>query len=183
MTTLRIEPSAAELRHLLGPTPWFVLEELLLGDGESNDAVFVARASARSLAVALSLNKDTVARALSTLCRAGVVTSVLQSNDGGRFGSGGYRIAPVRGVDRVDDGPTTTSKKSSRTHRTPPRSIPQPTQLTLLPLDPADNTDQLDPNQTPPPKQLDALAPGVRPGPARVPRDSRNRRGTEAGSC
>jgi len=61
VTALRVGPVSAELRRALGPVAWFVLEELLLGDGEEAAGTFVARASARSLAAAVSLNKDTVA--------------------------------------------------------------------------------------------------------------------------
>jgi len=60
MTALRIDPGAAPLRRQLGPVPWFVLEELVLLAGADS----VVETNVRALAAGLSLNKDTVARAL-----------------------------------------------------------------------------------------------------------------------
>lgn len=82
-------------RRRLAPVAWVVLEELCEhadGDGE-------AHVSARSLAAALDLDKDTVARALRLLTAAGVVAVGGQVREGGRFGRGSYRViaGPVAG--------------------------------------------------------------------------------------
>src|SRR5205085_882502 len=102
MTSLRVDHRAAELRRAIGPVAWFVLDELLLGDGEEAGAAFIARASARRVAAAVSLNKDTVARAFTALAHAGVIELVPQSNAGGRFASGRYRVAVLPGITRLD---------------------------------------------------------------------------------
>lgn len=187
MNAIRIDASAADLRRALGPMAWFVLEELLLGHGEDLGSDFVAQASARGIAASASLNKDTVARALAALARAGVVSAVRQSNDHGRFGAGAYRIDIPAGVQRLDEARTNTSQPSSKRSR-PHRSRPQPpheaTQLELLDVTPAEPHHHTDRRPTGPPKQDDALAPGVRPRPAGRERDD----GTAAdepgaGSC
>ncbi|MGH9164244.1 MAG: hypothetical protein ACRDZW_01875, partial [Acidimicrobiales bacterium] len=68
MTDFCVDPTSSPVRRRLGPAPWFVLEELVLvGDGEG------AETNVRSLAAGLSLNKDTVARALGRLRAAGLV--------------------------------------------------------------------------------------------------------------
>lgn len=209
MTELRIRSGAAEARRRIGPVPWYVLEELLLGDGEVGTGGFVVRASARRLAASVSLDKDTVARALAALGRAGVVACEPQPNDGGRFGLGAYRIGPVPGVLRVDDGTAVPQPILDRPHhRTRPRTC-EATQLTLIDLTPTDDThprhpdrrrtpspdaptnasstDNLDPKHAGPPQSDDALAPGVPPPvPVRVRERGRERDrapGTGSGPC
>jgi hypothetical protein len=174
VTALLIDSDAAALRRMLGPVPWFIFEELVLGPGEDRGGALVAHASARSLAATASLNKDTVGRALAALGRAGVVVPQRQPNDGGRFGRGRYRVEAMPGVRRIADTATPSSKPASTTTRTP-RTHAQltdvPTQLALL-----DDTTATDPSETDrrpsrPPKRSDALAPGVRPCPAVTERD------------
>lgn len=175
MNALRIDARAADLRRALGPMPWFVLEELLLGHGEEHGSTLIAQASARGIAASASLNKDTVARALAALAQAGVVSAVRQSNDRGRFGAGAYRIDMPAGVQRLDEATTNTSQPSStgaRPHRSRPRTPHDATQLTLLDVTPADLHHHTDPRPARPLKQDDALAPRVPPRPAGRERDA-----------
>jgi DNA-binding transcriptional MocR family regulator len=91
MTPLRIDADAAALRRRLGPVPWFVLEELLL----LSDATTVVNIGVRALAAGLSLNKDTVARAIGHLRDEGLVVAQTQALHAGRFGAGRYQIGAL----------------------------------------------------------------------------------------
>ena len=55
------------LRRALGPTAWFVLEELAFRATATSEGKLVVQVSTRELAEALGLNKDTVTRALAKL--------------------------------------------------------------------------------------------------------------------
>jgi DNA-binding transcriptional MocR family regulator len=174
MSALRIDERVRDLRRAIGPVAWFVLEELMLGEaGERPDGRAV-RASVRSLASAVSLNKDTVARALRVLARAGIVVLQPQATAVGRFGSGGYLVAPVAGIDvvgGVEHTPTTPTRPSKRTP-------PPPNQLQLLDPQPISHHLQNPRPQPRPPKQDDALAPSVSRRPVS---GSRRRDGTSGG--
>jgi len=76
---------AIDLVRRVGPTGWSVLTVLAL-DAESAAGHIVVRASARSLAARLQLDKDTFARALTRLRDAGLVV-----HEPGRFTPGIYR--------------------------------------------------------------------------------------------
>ena len=77
------------VRRALGPTAWMVFEELLLLSsamcGERQASV-----SVRSLAARLGLAKDTVARALIRLRRAGLVSPIQSRTSAGAFAAGSY---------------------------------------------------------------------------------------------
>ncbi len=74
MTAVRIGAEAAALRRRLEPVAWFVLEELVLA---SNPTGGIEK-GVRALAGALSLNKDTVARAIVRLRAEGLVVAQRQ---------------------------------------------------------------------------------------------------------
>jgi len=79
------------MRRRLGPTAWVVLETLLArstGPDERCEAI----ATTRTLAKDLGLAKDTVARALVKLRRAGVVTACQTRAAAGTFTTGSYVI-------------------------------------------------------------------------------------------
>ncbi len=81
-------PALASIQRL-GTTAWVVLETLALdavGDGDA----LVARTSARAIADAVSVSKDTAAGALGRLAEAGLIERRRQLRTGGRFGAGGY---------------------------------------------------------------------------------------------
>ena len=67
-----VDDAVADLRRSLGPTAWFVLEELLWR-AETAQGQLQVQISTRELAAALGLNKDTVTRALARLRNSGVV--------------------------------------------------------------------------------------------------------------
>jgi hypothetical protein len=83
--------SSSELRRVLGPTPWTVLEEMVRhSQGPVDDCT--AQVSIRSLAAALGLAKDTVARAVTRLCASGVVVAMQSRAATGAFDAAAYRI-------------------------------------------------------------------------------------------
>jgi len=119
---LRIDPSrAAELRRELGAAPWCALECLL----EQADADAIAAASVRSIAADLGIAKNTAHRALAALVRAGLVESIQERDDGGRFRPGRYRLH-LAGL----HAPSPTPERSRPRSRTTP--APDPAQLSLL---------------------------------------------------
>lgn len=124
--------TANALRRQLGPTGWAVLEELL-AHTDSTDDGNVAAASVRSLAAAVGLSKDTVARALGRLREAGIVTAEQSRASTGTFTAGTYRITVPSCITFSE--PTATTDPASRPRRTPSRS-PNASQLSLIDLDP-----------------------------------------------
>jgi DNA-binding transcriptional MocR family regulator len=97
---------ATELRRALGPTPWIVLEEML----RRSDGACTAQVSVRSLAAALGLSKDTVARAITRLRATGVVVAMQSRASSGAFDAGVYRI--VVPSDVLPIAPVTTEQPS-----------------------------------------------------------------------
>jgi DNA-binding transcriptional MocR family regulator len=67
-----VDDAVADLRRSLGPTAWFVFEELLWS-AEMAQGKLQVQISTRALAATLGSNKDTVTRALGRLRNAGVV--------------------------------------------------------------------------------------------------------------
>jgi DNA-binding transcriptional ArsR family regulator len=86
-----LDSRSVELRRRLGPTAWVVFEELLLASTGPADAC-CSSVSVRSLAAQLGLAKDTVARALMRLRRAGLITSAQTRSATGTFASGSYQF-------------------------------------------------------------------------------------------
>lgn len=155
MTGFCVDPTSSLLRRQLGPAPWFVLEELVLvGAAEG------AETNVRSLAAGLSLNKDTVARALSRLRAAGLVVAEPQGSRAGRFATGRYRVAPVPGLQVLDERTECPSPRPSR-RPAPPQSPRDSAQLSLLADDPRTVGGHPEPVDEPTPWKVDALAPGV----------------------
>lgn len=134
-------PSLASIRRL-GTTAWVVLEVLTL-EAVADDGALVARTSARSIAEAVSVSKDTAAGALRRLVDAGLVERRPQCRTGGRFGSGGYVLHLPAGLATAVRRPDETPPLPAPAGRTRPRPsrTPRPQrhdQLTLLdhPQDP-----------------------------------------------
>ncbi|HET7486330.1 MAG TPA: hypothetical protein VFJ85_00275 [Acidimicrobiales bacterium] len=168
MTALRVDPAAASLRRRLGPVDWFVLEELALLAGADS----VVETAVRDLAGRLSLNKDTVARALVRLKAAGVVVAEPQANEAGRFGRVLYRIGVVPGLRFVDTD--SHARPAARSH------APTTTQLSLMEDAEPPGADHPGSASRTTPWEHDALAPGVQPPHACVPRDARDGEGRPA---
>jgi DNA-binding transcriptional ArsR family regulator len=85
---------AVRLARRVGPTAWTVLTALAV-DAEPHGDGMTVRASVRSLAADLGLNKDTVGRALARLRQARLVVQVT-----GRFELGAYRLTVAPDVIR-----------------------------------------------------------------------------------
>lgn len=180
MTGVVIEGAARRWRVTLGPVPWFVLEELLLDPlGTIEDDGLVVPTSARSLAAAVSLNKDTVLRALGLLRAAGLVVGEQGTATGGRFGHARYRVRPLDGISRLEmvgdarppsvEADHRAPAPSSRPTRSRSRPAVTGTQLQLLDLPDADPDPPASTRVHRPRKPPDALAPGVpRPVPGSI---------------
>jgi DNA-binding IclR family transcriptional regulator len=120
-----VGPDARDVVVQLGPVAWVVLERMAQQANADGDDL-VVRASVRSLAAELGLAKDTVARAVRRLRRAGLVAFV-----GERFEPGAYRLTVSTDILHVDD-----SVRASRSPRSRYR-LDKPTlaQLSLLDRD------------------------------------------------
>ncbi|MGH9030525.1 MAG: hypothetical protein ACRDZV_00215 [Acidimicrobiia bacterium] len=159
MSALHIDARCQQLRRDVGPVAWLVLEELALDARSDGDALFVPT-SVRELAAAVSLNKDTVARAVAVLVRLGVVEHH-QPASGGRFGAGCYRLTLPAGLDVIRDDTTVPPPPHTRAHAATHARPQQPIQLTLLDLDAVELSPRLTPRSMNHPQPSDALAPRV----------------------
>lgn len=177
MSGFCIDAMSSPLRRRLGPAPWFVLEELVLvGAAEG------AETNVRSLAAGLSLNKDTVARALGRLRAEGLVVPEPQGSRAGRFAIGRYYVAPFPGL-QVLDQPTECPAPRPSPRPAPPQSPRDGAQLSLLGdvLQPVGgHPESVD---EPTPWKVDALAPRVQGCPAPVPRDDEGAAQDGPGQC
>lgn len=116
---------SAELRRRLDPAAWVVFEELLLASTGTGEGC-VASVSIRALADRLGLAKDTVARALGRLRRAGLVTARQARTDAGVFTTGSYVLSVPASITVTDHHPTTSStSRSSTSHSSTSRSSSQ----------------------------------------------------------
>lgn len=95
--SLVIGAASLELRRALGPSAWLVFEEMLLRS-TSERGERIAHVSVRSIAAALGVAKDTVARALSRLRDAGLVSPAQPKNERGLFEAGSYVIDMPEGL-------------------------------------------------------------------------------------
>ncbi len=115
-----IGASSIDLRRALGPTGWVVFEELLLVSSGPVEACH-ASVSVRSLAARLGLAKDTVARALVRLRRAGLVTATQSRTAAGVFTTGSYQLTIPSSI-TIDDhtvAPPPTSERAGLQPRSP----------------------------------------------------------------
>lgn len=117
-----------ELRRRLDPAAWMVFEELLLASTGTGDGR-VASVSIRALADRLGLAKDTVARALGRLRRAGLVTARQSRTDAGVFATGSYLLSVPASITVTDHTPTASAP--ARSTRRPNTSRDQQLALTL----------------------------------------------------
>jgi DNA-binding transcriptional ArsR family regulator len=134
-----LSASSVELRRRLDPTAWVVFEQLLL-ESISNGDTCEASVSVRSLATQLGLAKDTVARALIRLRRAGLVDASQSRTATGVYATGTYTLTIPTSI-TVDDHTTPPPPITPSTTRTatpaprPTRTSATETQL-ALPLTP-----------------------------------------------
>jgi DNA-binding IclR family transcriptional regulator len=120
-----VGPVARAVVVRVGPVAWVVLERMAQQAIADGDDLLVC-ASVRSLASELGLAKDTVARALRRLRRAGLLEFV-----GERFERGSYRLTVPADVLRVE-GSTPANRSSQSRHRLDVASL---SQLSLLDRD------------------------------------------------
>ena len=114
---LVLTAGSVEIRRQVGPTAWVVFEELVLVSTGPGGAC-VASVSIRALAGRLGLAKDTIARAIARLRRAGLVTAHQSRTDTGVFATGSYTLTIPPSI-AIDD-PTAsafpvTSRRTCRT--------------------------------------------------------------------
>ena len=125
-------------KRVVGPTAWLVLEHLVL----TADGGLESTATARSVAEAVSVSKDTAAASIRRLEAAGLVERRRQGRDGGRFASAGLRLSLPAGI-TVSQPPMPTPPEPARTGSSRRTATPAPTrrgeQLSLIP-EPADPT-------------------------------------------
>ena len=127
---LHIDARAFEVVARVGPTAWLVLEHLALCSQVDGDDL-VSRETARSVAAAVSVSKDTAAGALRRLGDARLVRRRAQDRTGGRFGAAGYVLELPAGLARTPPGNDAVPPRRPAPDR---RTRPSPTtdQLTLL---------------------------------------------------
>ena len=82
----------------IGPTAWVVFEELTLGAERGKDGRLIVTTSVRRLADALSLDKDTVARALARLRAGGFALRCVSERPAN---ASCYVVASISGLTRV----------------------------------------------------------------------------------
>jgi DNA-binding transcriptional ArsR family regulator len=116
---LLLTANSVEVRRRLGPTAWVVFEELLLASTGSGDC-YEASVSVRSLAAQLGLAKDTVARGLTRLRVAGLVSNCQSRTESGTFTTGTYQLKIPTSVTFDDD--TAAEPSTVTTPRAPTRS-------------------------------------------------------------
>ncbi len=95
---LMIGPTSRELRRLLRPIEWVVLEDVALDARADDDGILVAPTSARRVAEHLGLTPGAAARALGRLRSAGLLTYSRQTGPAGRFGLSAYVLGSIPGL-------------------------------------------------------------------------------------
>ena len=168
----------AELRRVLGPTAWTVLEELAAAADRDVPRLVVRSTNVRDLAARLALNKDTVAAALARLIATGVVIRRPQERVAGcRFGAVAYELVlPASAVidRRIVDASVDPSRSSAAPRdKSPSTAAPitqshlpgavSPTPPTRRASSPTRTRARPQPRVTAPSDQLDLFAPSDLP--------------------
>ncbi len=120
-------PAAPAIRRALGPVAWVVLESLAERSVDRSGAP-VSEMSVRGLADEIGLAKDTIARAIQRLQRAGLVSRIDARLTDGRFGHGCYVLDIPDDVFNV----CIARVSSTTTRRAAPKPCRRPEQLALL---------------------------------------------------
>ncbi len=126
-----IDTASREMRRRLGPASWMVFEELLFAAAPDGH-IWQASASVRVLAERTGLSKDTVARAVARLRRAGLV-SPRQARNAGLFATGVYELTIPNGITVDSAAVVDTHLAPTPTSRT---ATVESTQLSLLTFEP-----------------------------------------------
>jgi hypothetical protein len=118
-------PASRELRRVMRPMEWVVLEDLALDARRDAAGALMAPTSARRVAEHLGLTPGAVARALARLRSAALVIHTRQVGPAGRFGPSVYLLGPIPGLEVVDE--------VDGTHGVAPLALPP--QLLRTPID------------------------------------------------
>jgi hypothetical protein len=134
-----VTAEARRLRRAVGVTAWCVLEELVLDATPDDTGRLIASTNVRRLAADVGVSKDTAARAVARLVRAGVVERVTSARgERGTFPAAVYAVDVARVAGLSADNHITTSEpqppsptQRTRTHSTPRINTPQPSLFDL----------------------------------------------------
>ena len=123
----------SELRRALGPTAWFVLEELAFRATANSEGKLFVQVATRELAGALGLNKDTVTRALARLREYKHIDVVTRGGSAGaaRFAVHAPDLTKLATID-LDRPTRTTNDVPARTRPHRQREKTGASQLSLL---------------------------------------------------
>lgn len=102
-----VSTASRELRRVLRPIEWVVLEDVALDARPDANGAMVAATSARRVAEHLDLTPGAVGKALARLRSAGLVIHARHPGLAGRFGLSAYELAPVCGLTILDTATTT----------------------------------------------------------------------------
>lgn len=115
-----------EFRRAVGVTAWCVLEELLLDASRDDRGRVVVSTNVRRLAAALGVSKDTAARAVARLVRAGVVERAMsERGTNGTFPTALYvlDVATVSGLTGEISPPNAVPHPAPRARLRPARRV------------------------------------------------------------
>ena len=129
--TIVINAASRETRRRLGPASWLLFEELLLAATPVDDR-WQASVSVRVLVDRTGLSKDTVARTVARLRRAGPVTPH-QARAAGLFAAGVYELTIPNGINVNSSATIDTHLAPSPASRT---ATVDSAQLLLLAFEP-----------------------------------------------
>jgi len=121
---LVIGAASIDIRRRVGPTAWAVFEELAVSSTGA-DAACRASVSVRSLASQLGMSKDTVARALTRLRAAGLVSANQTRQATGAFAAGNYHLFLPASVALDDSLDTTAHSQRPASQARPPAHPPR----------------------------------------------------------
>lgn len=127
---------ARAFRRAVGVMAWAVLEELALCAELDEHGSLVAHTNVRALAAQLGVGKDTVARAVAGLDRAGVVRRVVAERGArGALPSSSY-VVDLEGIDGLSIETNASTNSAHAIARRSPRHAPRvdETQTSLFDL-------------------------------------------------
>ena len=106
-----VTASAVDVRQLVGPYAWVVLEHLAERTDPTTPDTAI-ETSTRELSTRLAISKDTVTRALRRLIDAGLVERAVARETTGQFGNAAYRVRLDRtGLRLLEDAHESTADR------------------------------------------------------------------------
>lgn len=126
---VRLDAASRELRRVLRPIEWVVVEDVALDAVADGAGALVAATSARAVAEHLGLTPGAAARALARLRGEGLLTHAQEAGPAGRFGLSAYLLGAVPGLEVVgaavldrDSGPGTAAPRAVALRVAAPRA-------------------------------------------------------------